>query len=528
MLTYNIDHVVVRENQVFIYGWGFAPGLSIEKLTLTLAFTESNTNAELNATYGQCRDDVKVKYPNNIEAINAGFSLFAEIDSKDISKMQLKWVLSNRQIITTPIHFIEGFSGDNAFSRLHHYWLLLKKSLILFKNSGIKTTLKKIKNYNKGKPLAITKTTWESLIQVLSLQPLSLVVDHEMGGGSNIYRRQRIEEKISKGEKVLLFGFHIASLQYFIEFYDGQTVTRYSIASIEAFAHLLRRCKIQHILYNGLASFRQPLSAVEMLTMLRKHIHCSLEIVIHDYFAICPSHFLINDKEQFCGVPEINECRRCIKGHSDGFVSISGIRDIDQWRNAWHEFLSVADEVKLFSNASAKLLERAYPRLNQRTWEIVPHKLHTQYPKLPISTSGDLHIGVVGLIGKHKGAQIISNLANEILRNNSTVKITVIGTLEARVSRQVVDVTGPYHPKDLHQLIRDSKANVFLFPSIWAETFSFVAHELVSMDVPLACFNIGAPAELVGTYKKGLLLTSFDPDQMLRELEDFWLKLRSD
>jgi glycosyltransferase involved in cell wall biosynthesis len=36
-----------------------------------------------------------------------------------------------------------------------------------------------------------------------------------------------------------------------------------------------------------------------------------------------------------------------------------------------------------------------------------------------------------------------------------------------------------------------------LLPSIWPETFSYVTQELMSLGVPLVCFDLGAPAECV-------------------------------
>ncbi|MCU6434922.1 glycosyltransferase [Undibacterium sp. Jales W-56] len=376
--------------------------------------------------------------------------------------------------------------------------------------------------YNTGRPQALDSSIWKKLIQQLQIRPCAIVIDQDMGGGASIYRHKHIAERIAQGENVLMLGFHIASLQYFVEFYDGVSSVRYSIASVEAFVYLLGHAKIQHILYNCAVSFRQPLNVVRMLVTLRKHVHCELQVVVHDYFAICPSHFLINDKGTFCGVPDETECARCLNAHTDGFVSVSSVRDIRQWRSTWSELLCAADDVRLFSEASQRLLQRAYPDLDQSKWRVQPHTLHTAVSKVSVTPTEELHIGVVGLIGKHKGAEIINALAREIQKRHSSIKITVIGTLEARVPGHIVNVTGPYQPKQLSSIIQGSGANVFLLPSIWAETFSYVSHELVDMGVPFACFNFGAPADLAKTYEKGLVLSSMQPAAVLDELERFW------
>ncbi|MET3119115.1 glycosyltransferase involved in cell wall biosynthesis [Undibacterium sp. GrIS 1.8] len=525
MLKHGVDHVLIRENQIFAYGWGFVPGLNIRKVVLVLHFDRIKANIELDANYGQRRDDVRKKYHVIPEASDAGFLLLAETGEQKISSIELRWELSDNSILTTPVHFTQRQEHENALSKVAHYAVLAKKSLLLLKNSGPKAVVDKILRYNSGKPKALDSVIWKKLIHQLKSRPCAVVIDHDMGGGANIYRQRHIAERLASDENVLMLGFHIASLQYFVEFFDGRSPIRYSITSIEAFVYLLGHAKIHHILYNCAVSFRQPLSVIKMLVTLRKHMHCELQVVVHDYFAICPSHFLINDKGTFCDVPGINECQRCINEHTDGFVSVSNIRDIRQWRLAWSALLIASDEVRLFSEASKRLLQRAYPDVPQNNWRVQPHALHTSVKRISISHSKELHIGVVGMIGKHKGAEIVNGLAREIQKRHSNIKITIIGAIEARVPSHIVDITGPYHPKQLSRIVQESGANVFLLPSIWAETFSYVSHELVDMGVPFACFNFGAPADLAKAYENGLVLSSMQPAAILDELQCFWRQI---
>jgi glycosyltransferase involved in cell wall biosynthesis len=69
-------------------------------------------------------------------------------------------------------------------------------------------------------------------------------------------------------------------------------------------------------------------------------------------------------------------------------------------------------------------------------------------------------------------------------------------------------------------------ANIFLMPSICPETFSYVTQELIDMEVPLVCFDIGAQAEKIKNYHKGLII-SYDstPNEILEQIEQFHKKL---
>ena len=101
-------------------------------------------------------------------------------------------------------------------------------------------------------------------------------------------------------------------------------------------------------------------------------------------------------------------------------------------------------------------------------------------------------------------------------------RIAVIGSLECAVNSRIVSQTGHYQPQQLRQLIVESGANIMLMPSIWPETFSYVTEELIQLDLPIACFDLGAPAERVRLYRKGCILTSMDPASIQRELNGFF------
>lgn len=522
MLKHGVDHVLIRDDQLFAYGWGFSAGTVVSKLTLRLHFEKKTDYLEIEANYGQRRDDVSKVFADIPEAVDAGFLILSDIGDKKIRRAELYWEFQDQAIIKTPVSLAQIHRPGQVANKIDQYWLLAKKSLILLRTAGLGALINKVRRYRNGKPITGDSVTWKNLADTLQKSPFSVVIDHDIGGGANTYRRAYIQERLAQNENVVLFGFHVASLQYFVELYQENSSTRYGIASIEAFLFLLGNANIQHIMYNCAVTFRQPLSVVKMLVTLRKHVHCELLVTIHDYFAICPSHFLMNDQGAFCNVPDLDTCQRCLTANKDSFVSFTGVRDIVRWRLAWSELLLTADEVRLFSNASETLLKRAYPRLDSSNWRVVPHVLHTPMQKVELPETEHLHIGVVGVIGKHKGAQIIVDLANEIIKRQSNIKITIIGSIEAHVPADVVDVTGPYDAKNLPEFVKNSGANLFLFPSIWAETFSYVAHELVAMNLPFACFDFGAPADLARSYERGIVLSTMNPEVMLSEIEHFW------
>ena len=70
-------------------------------------------------------------------------------------------------------------------------------------------------------------------------------------------------------------------------------------------------------------------------------------------------------------------------------------------------------------------------------------------------------------------------------------------------------------------LLEQHRVTLAMLPSVCAETFSFVTAEFMEMQVPLAVFPIGAPAERVAGYGKGLVISRIDPAVAVQEILAF-------
>jgi glycosyltransferase involved in cell wall biosynthesis len=400
--------------------------------------------------------------------------------------------------------------------------MLLRKAITLVKSAGLRALLRKVARYFSNRPSGSSGNARTQIRQALTQRDICVIIDHDMGGGANIYRDEVIAKRRAAGQVVLLLGFHIATLQYFIEVIDGGPTRRHAVAQLDEVMHLVAAGDVRQIIYNCAVSFRAPLQVPALLVALQQQTNAPLLFLLHDYFAICPSHFLIDADGVFCGVPAPAVCSDCLIRHRDGFVSLSGIRDIAAWRQGWGTALAVANEIRVFSDASKAVLLRAYPSLRPASIQVLPHTLHTPLAPLHVASGEGLQIGVVGAVGRHKGAAIVAALAEEIQRRKLGIKIAVIGTLEAKVPREIVRVTGPYEAAQLPREIANSGANVFLFPSIWGETFSYTSHELIAMQLPFACFDFGAQADLARGYERGIVLNSMDAPEILDRLQEFW------
>jgi len=151
----------------------------------------------------------------------------------------------------------------------------------------------------------------------------------------------------------------------------------------------------------------------------------------------------------------------------------------------------------------------------------VPHRIEFA-PRPPrISHAGPLVIGVVGKLNMQKGAQIVADMARLIDQERLDARIVVIGSLELAFRSPCLEVTGTYAQDDLAPLVEKHGVNMFFFPSIWPETFSYVVAEMAALGLPIVAFDLGAPAERLRALPLARLVSRVDARAALDTLVDF-------
>ncbi len=111
-------------------------------------------------------------------------------------------------------------------------------------------------------------------------------------------------------------------------------------------------------------------------------------------------------------------------------------------------------------------------------------------------------VGVLGGINYQK-VRILCVIWWEIEQRCLPVQIVVIGHLALKMRSKALTVHGVFKQGEIVSLTEHYKIDVFIIPSIWPETFSYTAEEVMQMQMPLIVFDLGAPAERVRNYVHG-------------------------
>jgi hypothetical protein len=516
-MRFSVDSLITRDNRVFAYGWAMHPSARVTRIGFELHLVDG-AMARLPATHAKERPDVAQAFPAEPNARYSGWMVYGAWAGAAVKSIALTGELEGGELFSFDL-------GDPA------------RTLARSEASPVKRFLTRVRSWGKRPDPTTTEEERTTTGRFSALQAAlsdarqdrcALVLDHSMGGGASHYSKSWVAQRLQARPLVLVLSFDIRGLRYTLDLVSSQGVMKQFVFLVEPATGLAASGLVDEVLYNDAVSFPRPDEVPGWLVALRSVPGASLTMVVHDYLMVCPSQFLLNDHGRFCGVPEVSECMRCLVGNTNEFAELFPSNDMPHWRRSWAAALSRADKIVCFSSSSRVLLGRGYPQLDMARVSIEPHDVPPFATNPLLDPLAPLHVGVVGSIGWHKGAGVIRDLAAEIKHRKMPVKITVIGLLDADADPSVVTTTGGFDRAELPSVITRTGANIFLLPSICPETFSYVAHELMGMQVPVVCFDFGAPADSVGSYRLGRVVPRTNAADLLDKLLQFHSELASE
>ena len=528
-LLYSVDLLRVHGRR--IYGWGWILGQKEILAVKINARVENGAYRAVGCTYGFGRSDVAATYPQIPGAGQCGYVISGwlpdELVEEFIAEVQFRDGSSQSFSLGFPIS--AHVPGSDRFWEMRR---LLKGAFRHLRRGDFAELSKKV----GAKRRALAKTRRDRMTDANALfkhlrechSRVTMIIDHNLGGGANLYRERFMRERLQRGSAVLLLYYDLPTLCYVVKIFDGRGDRIFRLHSLRLLVEFAQGASIEEIFVNNLVSLSEPLTLVDLLSRFRDLSGARLTVAVHDYFMICPSWTLLDYRGKFCGIPEIATCRECMARHAGAFTQLVRERNIDKWRTIWLKCLGSADSILCFSRSAAELVKRAYPHLDNSKIVVKPHTVdYLPRREITTKTKRALHIGVVGEIVEHKGSGIIREMAEAIVDQGLPVRITVIGTIDAPCNPSVVSVTGPYQIDQLSDLIERHGITVCFIPSVWPETFSYVTEELMHLMMPLAVFDLGAPAERVRQYSQGLVIEEIDAVYALRKLVEFDEQLKN-
>lgn len=349
----------------------------------------------------------------------------------------------------------------------------------------------------------------------------TVYLTHDLGGGASTYLKRRIAADLAANQCAVTIEYSVFENIFHVAIQSGDKQTQF-VSSNLADALDVVCSSTDKIVVNELASYPHLGRALEDIAERVESHHCALEVLIHDYLMICPSINLVNANKRYCGLPGIYcDCSKCYRNQK--FYDVYE-DSIVAYRAKWHRLLLDAGEVVVFSESSSRLLEKTFGDIGNIV--LRPHKVPSLLSNITVKKAPDdpIVIGLIGRLTEHKGSLIIKELLNEIESRDLNVSISLIGKTDDDfdIKSDHFFEFGEYRLEDLPKLAAESGADVFFFPSVWPETFSYVCSEILDMGYPLATFDLGAQQEKASGYEKGLVLSlELSPSDLCDALVSF-------
>lgn len=348
-----------------------------------------------------------------------------------------------------------------------------------------------------------------------------LAFDHNLGGGASDYLKQKMQEQLLNKKIFGIVRNNMSDNTCSLEINYGDYQSKIRFQTRKELMHLLKERTYEQIWINELATYSEVEKWIQDIENLRETNAGKLRLLIHDYFMICPSLNLMNAEGRYCRLPKDDAvCNNCLK--DNGFSYCEECKSLEQWRKSWGSLLEKCDEVIAFSRDSIRILGEIYPQVD--SVQLIPHVVEPlKKIKKNHKTTSTYNIGVLGAISEQKGLKVIQSMLERIEERHLDMRIVIIGESSEKIDSPVFSITGRYKREDIPELTIKNDIDIFLIPSVWPETFSYTTSEIMSMGMPIAVFDLGAPAERVKDYAKGLILRDMetDVDELVDSLYQF-------
>ena len=238
---------------------------------------------------------------------------------------------------------------------------------------------------------------------------------------------------------------------------------------------------------------------------LPRRLGLPYRVFIHDYSWLCPQICLIDGSGRYCGEPALETCERCLSenGSQTGErLSVAALRQ----RSA--AMLGRAQAVVVPSRDVAVRFVRHFSLSNVRVepWEDVRGAVAgNRAPR----RGGHWRVCVIGMIGDHKGYQVLRDCALDAAHRNLPLEFVVVGFSkdDSRLfATGRVFVTGPFKEEEAIEVIRRQGADIAFLPSVWPETWSYTLSSAWRAGLDVVAFDLGTIAERIQLFGSGFLL----------------------
>ena len=319
-------------------------------------------------------------------------------------------------------------------------------------------------------------------------------------------RRQEIVERVALGQP--LRAFPHTSPDY------DEVVRRMLVRYAFELVH------VRHIAWHSLS-----------LPRLCKELGLPVVFSFHDYYAVCPTVKLLDERLDYCGgtcTLGAGECQHELWREKE-FPPLKH-RAIHDWKRMMAEMLSHCDAFVTTSPHAKDVIARVYPQVADKPFPVIEHGRDIGAAQLAAEPApGEtLRVLVPGNIGVPKGSLVLQGLdrldrARARAGSKRRYEFHILGNTNI-AERGGMVFHGPYEREGFAGHAARIRPHFGMILSIWPETYCHTLTELWSCGVPVIAFDFGAVGERIRAHGGGWLVSGAsdadrDPAAVLAALD---------
>ena len=348
-----------------------------------------------------------------------------------------------------------------------------------------------IQQFVKEDPLKSARVTRHLQLLSETSIPKVLHISHALGGGV----AQHIEE--------LAEFFEQGMVHLMLTPYEGSSAVSISLG-VESHADIL--------VFSMPSDYDEMLQLLQTIGVSSVHFHHTVNLsskileLPHDLDV--PHMLTVHDFYWLNGNPTLTDESGRYPGHySDELINPlytfpEGLT-LEEFRTSLRQLFNSADKIIFPSNATKLLFSNIYPLENAVVARHLELKREVSKTPIPFDKKDKYTIGVLGALGREKGADILEEMAVIAAEANMSFKFKLLGY--AYRPLKSVETTGPYLQAHLAQMLQQHEVDIIFFPAQWPETYSYTLSYALESGVPIVATDLGAFPERLSGRKNSML-----------------------
>lgn len=308
---------------------------------------------------------------------------------------------------------------------------------------------------------------------------------HRRGGGTSKFVLDLGKElrKLNVGSIVLTPGRHGEELSSNIDKENFPNLGGFDLKNgpLELMA-LIEGLGCENIHVHSLVDVNPALLIPSLEKIKESKGNISVTVTVHDFHCCCSKINLFRSEKEICNNIDELKCYSCAN-------DITGSAFFNRYYA--EKLFGISDEITVPSRDVGARLNQVF---GSAAFDVVKH-FETENKQISIPRINKRRFEIVGIgaIGKEKGRSVLEGLAKYIKDEGLCARVSVIGYLDKKDTD--IYCTGQYKSDELEEKLRTIQPDILFQSSIVPETFSYTLTEMLSTNIPVCCFDIGAQAE---------------------------------